>query len=77
MAIYGGENVVRTLIPLLGDTNASFANEVAYRLDHQRDKAMLRRLLNEASENHSDQRVREKAATTLKMVERRAEKGDE
>jgi hypothetical protein len=63
------------LIPLLGDPNASFANHVAYRLDHQRDKAMLRRLLSEAAESHADERVRAKAATTIKMLDRRAGDG--
>jgi len=72
LAMYGGENVVRALIPLLGDSNASFANQVAYRLDHQRDKAMLRRLLGEAANNHPDEKVRAKAAMTLKMLDRRA-----
>jgi len=77
LAIYGGENVVQTLIPLLGDPNASFANEVAYRLDHQRDKAMLRRLVTDAAANHEGERVRTKAAATLKMIERRAKKAEE
>jgi len=74
LAMYGGENVVRALIPLLGDPNASFANHVAYRLDHQRDKAMLRRLLGEAAENHPDEKVRAKAAMTIEMLDRRAGK---
>jgi hypothetical protein len=38
---------------------------------------MLRRLLTEAAENHADQRVRDKAATTLKMVDRRANDAQE
>ncbi len=72
LAIYGGENVVRTLIPLLGDANASFAEEITYRLDHQRDKAMLCRLLAEAAENHADERVRTKATATLQTLQQRA-----
>ena len=49
LAMYSGEEVVQRLIPLLDDPKAMIAEEVSYRLTHQRDKVMLGRLLTAAA----------------------------
>jgi len=68
VAIYSGEQVVRRLIPLLGDKKAAIATEVAYRLMHQTDKDMLRRLLAEAAKDDPNDTVRKKAAELAKKL---------
>jgi len=68
LAIYSGEEVVRRLIPMLADPNASIADEVVPRLQHQTDKEMLRRVLAEAAEN-GDEKIRTKAAKVLEKLD--------
>jgi len=67
LSIYSGEEVVKRLIPMLADPNASIAGEAVPRLRHQRDKEMLRRVLAEAAEN-GDGRIRTKAAEVLEKL---------
>lgn len=67
LSIYSGEEVVKRLIPMLADPNASIAGEVVPRLQHQRDKEMLRRVLSEAAEN-GDEKIRTKAAEVLEKL---------
>jgi hypothetical protein len=45
---YSGEQVVRLVLPLLGDQEQYVANEVSQQLLGQRDRKMLRRLLEES-----------------------------
>ena len=52
----------------MGDKNASLATEVRYRLTHQTDKAMLRRLLTAAAKDDSNETVRARAAEVLKKL---------
>jgi len=70
LAIYSGEEVVRRLIPMLADPNASIADEVVPRLQHQTDKEMLRRVLAEAAEN-GDEKIRTKAAKVLEKLDQK------
>ena len=69
LSIYSGQEVVESLIPLLGDRKAMIATEVAYRLDHQTDKAMLRRLLAEAAKDNANEKIRRKAAEIVKKLD--------
>ena len=70
LAMHSGEEVVRRLIPLLGSTNASMATEVGYRLQHQHDKKMLRRLLAAAKDDPNEQ-VRKKAAAIVEKLDQK------
>lgn len=69
LAIYSGEDVVQNLVPLLDDPKAVIATEVSYRLLHQRDKNMLRRLLTTAAKDDPNQRIRTKAAAILEQLD--------
>jgi len=69
VAIYSGEEVVKRLIPLLGDKKAAIATEVTYRLMHQKDKDMLRRLLAAAAKDDPNETVRKKAAELVKNLD--------
>ena len=68
LSIYSGEEVVRRLIPLLNDPNNGIAGEVRIKLGHQKDKAMLRRLLVEAAAGGDDEDLRKKAAYALEQL---------
>ncbi len=68
LAMYSGEEVVRRLVPLLDDPKAMIAEEVSYRLMHQRDKVMLARLLAAAAREHPDEKIRKKAASVLERL---------
>jgi HEAT repeat protein len=69
--MYAGEEVVRSLLPLLDDPNSQFAEQMAYRLDHQPDKQMLRRVLSAAAKDDANETVRQRAATVLENLDRR------
>lgn len=69
LSIYAGEEVVKSLIPLLDDPNASLATEVGYRLQHQTDKAMLRRLLDSAAKNDPNEKIRRRAAAIVETLD--------
>ena len=71
LAMYAGEEVVRSLLPLLDDPNSQFAEQMAYRLDHQPDKQMLRRVLSAAAKDDANETVRQRAATVLENLDRR------
>ncbi len=68
LAVYSGEEVVKTLIPCLADPNASIAERVKYRLQHQRDKQMLYRLLAAAADRDPNEKIRGRAAEMLDMI---------
>jgi len=65
LAMYGGEPVVRALLPLLDDPNASIATEMTYRLLQQRDRAMLGRVLEAAARDDPNETIRKRAAAIL------------
>ena len=71
LAMYAGEQVVQRLLPLLDDPNSQFAEQIAYRLDHQPDKQMLRRVLAAAAKDDTNETVRRRAATVLENLDRR------
>ncbi|MDK1032654.1 MAG: HEAT repeat domain-containing protein, partial [Planctomycetia bacterium] len=65
---YAGEEVVKNLIPLLGDQQNIIVTEASRNLLRQRDKAMLRRLLGEAAKINQSAVVRMQAAQLLKKL---------
>jgi len=65
LGTYAGEEVVKNLIPLLGDEQAIIASEVSRALLDQRDKPMLRRQLADAQTHSQSEAVRRRAAELL------------
>jgi len=73
MAVYAlasrkGEPVVKALIPMLTDSYSSIPREVERCLGSQTDKEMVRRLLEAAAKNTSDEKLQGKIADQLKKL---------
>ncbi len=68
LAVYAGEEVVTSLMPLLDDSKARIATEVGYRLLQQRDQEMLRRVLRAAVKDDANERIRKKAGLILQQL---------
>lgn len=68
LAAYDGEQVARSLVPLLGDPQSAIASEVGRRLVSQSDEQMLRRVLQEAASGDNP-RVRQAALDLLKKLD--------
>jgi hypothetical protein len=71
MATFAGENVVKTLIDMLGDSNGMIPSDLSGRLLEQPDKAMLQRMLLDASKNHVSDKVRKRATAMLQELDAR------
>lgn len=69
LASFSGEAVVTRLIPLLGDKDQTVVGEVSNRLLGQSDRAMLRRLLQEAAKDDAKKAVRRMAQQTLEQLD--------
>jgi len=65
LGTYGGEDVVRRLIPMLGDSKKIIADEAQRKLPDQKDKKMLRRQLEEAAKNDPNAEVRSRSRQLL------------
>jgi len=68
LSTYDGEEVVRSLIPLLADKYSIIPQELSGRLLEQSDKDMLRRLLTAAANTESSGEVRKAAAAVLEKL---------
>ncbi len=68
LGTYAGQEVVESLIPLLADKYASIPRDIQNAFPRQPDKKMVRRLLGDAAENHTDQSVRKAAEELLKRM---------
>jgi hypothetical protein len=62
---FAGEEVVRNLIPLLGDAQATIKEQAAANLLEQPDSEMVRRLLTDAAWKYPDEKVRAQARQLL------------
>jgi len=70
LAIYSGEEVIKSLVPLLADRVSIVRQEVSRRLLAQPDKQTLRRVLTAAAESDdSDEQVRAQAEALLEKLE--------
>jgi HEAT repeat protein len=69
LGTYAGEDVVKVLIPLLGDQRVHMSREIGQRLLGQPDRAMVRRLLEEAAKNDPNEKVRQEAAALLQQAQ--------
>lgn len=65
LGTYRGEEVVRVLIPMLGDATRIIAEEAQRNLPNQKDKEMLRRQLADAVENSPNSNVRSRCQQLL------------
>lgn len=70
LGIYQGEKVVEHLLPLLGDPVEIIVNEVSRALLDQRDKKMLRRMLEDAGKNQSSETARTRAADLAGKIDK-------
>jgi HEAT repeat protein len=70
LATYAGEEVVQSLIPLLGDPSSTVRQEVAQKLLAQRDQRMLRRLLSTAAKDDPHKQVRQQSTVLLEGLDR-------
>ena len=68
LGVYSGEVVVTSLLPLLADPYTTIPKETKQGLLRQSDRAMVRRLVLDAAENHEDDQVREAAAGFLEEI---------
>lgn len=68
LGTYSGEEVVKLLLPALADAEEIIVAEASRRLLDQSDKAMLKRLLQDAARNHADAKVRTRAGELADKV---------
>ena len=68
LAMYSGEEVVKSLLPLLDDPKADVSMAIGYRLLQQTDHEMLRRVLAAAAKDDPNENVRKKAAAVLHQL---------
>jgi HEAT repeat protein len=69
LANNGGEDVVRVLIPLLGDPSSSVSRAASRGLQNQPDRKMVRQLLDAAAKDHENEKVKQQAATLVKQLD--------
>jgi hypothetical protein len=68
LGIYAGEEVVKSLIPLLTDSYSSIPRDVKNRLLQQPDRQIVRRLLSEAANDAANPKLKAAAAALLKQL---------
>jgi HEAT repeat protein len=74
LGTYSGEQVVKHIIPLLGDVDKTIVSEVSYELLNQRDKNSLRRLLSEAADSADATPVSTNAKDILEKLDAKQRK---
>ena len=72
LGIYGGVEVVRRLVPMLGDSENIIVMEAAAHLLGQKDKTIVRAELQRAVKEHPDKEVRIRAEDLLGKLDRQA-----
>jgi HEAT repeat protein len=69
LANHAGEDVVRTLIPLLGDPLSSVSRAASRGLQMQPDRKMARGLLAAAAKDGQNEKIKQQAATLVKQFD--------
>jgi HEAT repeat protein len=69
LANHAGEDVVRALIPLLGDPLSSVSRAAVRGLQTQTDRKMVRGLLADAAKDGQNEKVKQQAATLIKQFD--------
>jgi len=69
LGTYAGEDVVKVLIPLLGDQRIQVAQQAGQRLLAQSDRALVLRLLEEAAKKDPNEKVRQQATALLQQAQ--------
>ena len=69
LANYGGEDVAKALIPLLGDSLSSVSAAARRGLQNQPDRKMVRELLVAAEKDGENEKVKQQAAALVKQLD--------